>query len=147
MAEEKKQKRLMMAAPLNCPYCDELAWPKPRAKRVFLDTVIYTKRQCIMGHEFWSEERAPTWQEDIEKRLHNIHRKKWNQYLKKYRSTPEYKNKQRQRKYNRDNAKKEIEMRRKERLRKRGTADEVSSVYEMSDKGFQEDVQKYDEGN
>ncbi len=51
--------------PLVCPFCDELAYVKQFARRKALPDRIYTLRECVMGHQFWSVETVPENQAEI----------------------------------------------------------------------------------
>ncbi len=51
--------------PLNCPFCDEIAYPEPGVRRRVTPHKIYTLRQCIMGHEFYSVEEVPENQAEV----------------------------------------------------------------------------------
>ena len=82
--------RKSMVLPLNCPYCDEVAYPKDHSQRVVTDHDIYTLRRCIMGHEFYSKESVPEDQDKVTKYIQSLKKKKWNAYMQKYRSSEEY---------------------------------------------------------
>ena len=60
--------------PLNCPFCDELSFQKLRSKRIATSNKIYTKRECIMGHVFYSVEEVPKDQDRIEREIKEIRR-------------------------------------------------------------------------
>lgn len=51
--------------PLVCPFCDELAYTRARYARIFLPNKIYTPRECIMGHTFYSVEEIPEDQDAV----------------------------------------------------------------------------------
>lgn len=55
--------------PLNCPFCDEEAYPAPKIYRRRTPHKIYTLRRCIMGHEFYSVEYIPEDQSRVVKEI------------------------------------------------------------------------------
>lgn len=85
--------RKVMVVPINCPYCDEPAYPKDKTQRVVMDHAIFTHRKCIMGHEFWSKEEVPEDQNQVEEHLKKFRKKKWREYMRSYRATDEYQKK------------------------------------------------------
>ena len=58
--------------PLVCPFCDEIAYTKKGVRRIILPNRIYTLRQCIMGHEFYSVEDIPENQAKIVDELRQL---------------------------------------------------------------------------
>ena len=58
--------------PLVCPFCDELAYMKPRARKIVLPHKVYTLRVCVMGHEFYSVEEVPENQSEIAEEIRGI---------------------------------------------------------------------------
>jgi hypothetical protein len=64
--------KLIKKLPINCPFCDEIAYQKPRVHRVVTENAIYTLRQCIMGHEFYSVETVPENQKEIVNEVRRI---------------------------------------------------------------------------
>lgn len=73
--------------PLVCPFCDELAYSKYRAKRITLPHKIYTLRKCPMGHEFYSVEYVPESQAEIVEEMKQTRRDAldWSRTLKAHR--------------------------------------------------------------
>lgn len=71
-------------APLVCPFCDEVAYQKKGARRIFLPHKIYMPRKCIMGHEFYSVEEVPENQSEIMEEIKQIRKdaRAWNMQLK-----------------------------------------------------------------
>lgn len=136
--------RKLNAMALNCPYCDEPAFPMPYSKRVTMDgTAIFTQRECIMGHTFWSEERVTQSQEELENRIKSYKRKKWNEYMKAYRATPEYKQKKLAQQYHREKQAEEMDAKRvkiDKNKRKSGSKQRDISIIRNA-------IEKYDEGD
>lgn len=57
--------KLIKKLPINCPFCDEEAYQARRAHRVVTPHRIYTLRECVMGHRFYSIEEVPVDQKEI----------------------------------------------------------------------------------
>ena len=69
----RKDGRVIVEAyPLACPFCDEMAYPSQREKRIVLPNKIYFPRECIMGHRFYSVEEIPENQADIVDEIKSI---------------------------------------------------------------------------
>lgn len=64
--------------PLNCPFCDEEAYPEDNTHRVVTPFKIYTMRQCIMGHRFYSVESIPEDQASIDDEVKQIRQERRN---------------------------------------------------------------------
>ena len=45
--------------PLNCPFCDEPAYPAGNTHRIVSPFAVYTLRECEIGHKFYSVETIP----------------------------------------------------------------------------------------
>lgn len=56
---------LVRKYPLNCPFCDEEAYPEDNVHRIITPFKIYTVRKCLMGHRFYSVEHIPEDQSEI----------------------------------------------------------------------------------
>lgn len=65
------EKQLIKKLPILCPFCDEVAY-QIREHRVVTDYKIYTLRQCIMGHKFYSVEEVPENQAEIVEEIRRI---------------------------------------------------------------------------
>lgn len=63
------QKKMWKKYPLNCPYCDEPAYPKRYANRLVTPLAIYTTRECPLGHTFVSVEETPENPEEVEQEM------------------------------------------------------------------------------
>ena len=63
---------LRVEMPLVCPFCDELAYPKMQSRKLCLPNKIYTLRECIMGHTFYSVEEVPDSQDKIIQEISEI---------------------------------------------------------------------------
>lgn len=72
--------------PLVCPFCDEMAYPKKQSKKICLPNKIYTLRECIMGHTFYSVEEVPDNQDDIAQEISEIRKDAtaWRKEMIKY---------------------------------------------------------------
>ena len=83
------KKRLLEDYPLVCPFCDELAYMKPRKKKRLLPDKIYTLRECPMGHELWSVESIPENQAAVvdELREFDTEIKEWIKYVRESKRT------------------------------------------------------------
>lgn len=55
--------------PINCPYCDEPAYQRKYYTRLATANAIYTPRECIMGHTFYSVETVPEDQDKVEQEV------------------------------------------------------------------------------
>ena len=77
-------KRMMEEYPLVCPFCDEMAYAKPRARKRLLPDKIYSLKQCPMGHEFWAIEYVPENQAQVvdEIRQFSTEMKEWRNDVK-----------------------------------------------------------------
>lgn len=64
--------KISVSLPLVCPYCDEEAYQKKNSTRVKTPHNIYTLRECIMGHTFYSVEGIPENQAEIEDEVKQI---------------------------------------------------------------------------
>lgn len=58
--------------PLNCPFCDEPAYPANKIHRTVTPFEVYTLRECPMGHNFYSVESIPEDQSEIADRVKAI---------------------------------------------------------------------------
>ena len=64
--------------PLNCPICDEAAYPdytdkaNMNGQRLILENKIYTPRTCIMGHKFYSIEYVPDDMDKVEREVEKV---------------------------------------------------------------------------
>lgn len=63
---------LMRKYPLNCPFCDEPAYPAHRTHRIVTPFKVYTLRKCIMGHTFYSVDYIPEDQSAVVDEIHRI---------------------------------------------------------------------------
>jgi hypothetical protein len=60
---------MVIKVPINCPFCDEPAYPKKKSYRVVMPHTIFTLRECPMGHQFYSVEEVPEDQSAIVDRI------------------------------------------------------------------------------
>jgi hypothetical protein len=72
------KKTLLRKYPLNCPFCDEEAFPEEGTHRVVTPFRIYTMRKCSMGHRFYSVEEIPEDQSAIHDEVQEIRRNRRN---------------------------------------------------------------------
>lgn len=70
--------------PIVCPFCNELAYRKKGTMRIALPHKIYTRRECVMGHKFYSVDEVPENQAEIVAEIREIRKdaREWRNGLK-----------------------------------------------------------------
>ena len=96
-----------------------------------------------MGHEFWSVEEVAKDQEWVERRITAYKRRKWNEYMREYRNTPEFKRKKLAQQYHREVKFAEMQ----ERLTKQAKAEKEYKPVDVNGIHIKNDITKYDDGD